>query len=76
MSAKPSPLNMADMAEELPRLVGDQVEVGRHAVHRVDHAAEVGTKKAFITLAEVRLKCTGAPAGMTSRLTLATCWAG
>src|SRR5262249_15227284 len=35
-----------------------------------------GTKKAFITLAEVRVKWIGTPAGMTRRFTLATFWSG
>ena len=35
-----------------------------------------GTKKAFITLAEVSEKCSGTPAGTTSWLTLATPWSG
>ena len=43
--------------------VGLQVELRRHAVHRVDHAAELRDEEAFITLAEVSAKCTGTPAG-------------
>src|SRR5262249_48086137 len=53
-------------ARKFARLVGEQVEVGGHAAHRVDLAAELRVKNEFITVAEVRRKLTGVAAGMTS----------
>jgi hypothetical protein len=41
ISEKPSPLKFAEKPGYSPGLVGEQVEVGGHAAHRVDLTAEL-----------------------------------
>jgi hypothetical protein len=54
MSAKPSPLKLAEKPGYSLGPIGEQVQVRRHPGHRVDLAAELRHKNEFITVAEVR----------------------